>query len=112
MRQALALCGKLDNDNAYYPVHSTMTSPQQYDDIDDDEEYVIVMQRRRKRHPMKRVIREENYALETPRTPRHPSLYEDDDEESVFLRQEQQRPRKREYDDEAAISYTTPMSRK
>ena len=53
VRQALALCGELDEDDPYYRARRTATSPLKYyddnDDDNDDDEYVIVLQRRRKR---------------------------------------------------------------
>ena len=110
VRQALALCGELDEDDPYYRARHDMTSPQ-YDDNDDDDEYVIVMRRRRKRQPIRTVVRDDEFARRDESASRYPHAYEEGSE-TQFTGQAKQRARKRESDEDASLGYTMPVSRR
>lgn len=111
VRQALALCGELDEDDPYYRARLDMTSPQ-YDDNDDDDEYVIVMRRRRKRQPPRRDVRDDGlYSWRETSASRHPQAH-DDDNAMLFAQRGRQQSRKRELDEDASFGYTMPVSRR
>ena len=107
VRQALALCGELDEDDPYYRARRGATSPQ-YDDIDDDHEYVVVLQRRHKRQPPRRVVGDEEYAWRASRASRRTPVYDEDDE-ILFTQQQTQ---KRELDEDNSLGYSMPVSRR
>ena len=106
-RQALALCGELDESDPYYKARRLMTPPY-YDDVD-DEEYVIVMQRRRKHpHPARSVYAEE--VAWQPRRASGPLLRSH--EEDLGSLYKEGRQRKREADENVPMDFTVPLSRR